>query len=308
MDVITSRHHPIVKEFRDLARERRTADAARRLAPARRSGGRRRRGREDRDLRSADRATKRPSSIDCVATARRSSRCPGTVLNALSPVNSPTGVVASARIPSVTSASVLAPAPALVLAAAGLQDPGNAGAIIRSAAAAGATGVVLDELSADPWGWKALRASMGSAFHLPVVRSRALAALIAEWRQAGVRIVATVPRGGVPMYDVDFTQADRGAARRRRRGPPRGSRGRGRHARQHSDARRGRIAERRGRRRGAVVRGRSARRTADEPVRRRTRRRSIRRPFRSPSGCGRDRSTRSSARTIWSRPAGRCAR
>jgi TrmH family RNA methyltransferase len=130
----------------------------------------------------------------------------GSVLNALSPVNSPTGVVASARIPAVASVSVLAPAPALVLAAAGLQDPGNAGAIIRSAAAAGATGVVLDELSADPWGWKALRASMGSAFHLPVVRSRAIGALIEEWRGSGVRIVATVPRGGVSMYDVDFTK------------------------------------------------------------------------------------------------------
>ena len=130
----------------------------------------------------------------------------GTVLNALSPVNSPTGVVATARIPAVTSASVLAPEPALILAAAGLQDPGNAGAIIRSAAAAGATGVVLDELSADPWGWKALRASMGSAFHVPVVRSRALAALIADWRRAGVRIAASVPRGGTSMYDVDFTQ------------------------------------------------------------------------------------------------------
>ena len=95
---------------------------------------------------------------------------------------------------------------ALVLAAAGLQDPGNAGAIIRSAAAAGATGVVLDELSADPWGWKALRASMGSAFHVPVVRSRAMAALIEEWRRHGLQIVATVPRGGVSMYDVDFSK------------------------------------------------------------------------------------------------------
>lgn len=128
----------------------------------------------------------------------------GTVLNALSPVNSPTGVVASARIPSIPAPSVLSPAPALVLAAAGLQDPGNAGAIIRSAAAAGATGVVLDQLSADPWGWKALRASMGSAFHVPVVRSRGLSDLIEEWRQAGVRIVATVPHGGDSMYDVDF--------------------------------------------------------------------------------------------------------
>ncbi len=129
----------------------------------------------------------------------------GSVLNAVSPVNSPTGVVASAQIPVVSSVSVLTPPPALVLAAAGLQDPGNAGAIIRAAAAAGATGVVLDELSADPWGWKALRASMGSVFHVPVVRSRALAALIEDWRGSGVRLVATLPRGGVSMYDVDFT-------------------------------------------------------------------------------------------------------
>lgn len=131
----------------------------------------------------------------------------GAVLNALSPVNSPTGVVASARIPSVVSSSVLTPSPALVLAAAGLQDPGNAGAIIRSAAAAGATGVVLDELSADPWGWKALRASMGSAFHLPVVRTRAIAGLFREWKKVGVRIIASVPREGRPMHDVDFTDA-----------------------------------------------------------------------------------------------------
>ena len=129
----------------------------------------------------------------------------GTVLNALSPVNSPTGVVASARRPSVAGSAIFDPAPALVLAATGLQDPGNAGAIIRSAAAAGATGVVLDESSADPWGWKALRASMGTAFHLPVLRSRAIRSLVKEWRDAGLRIVATVPRGGTPRYNVDFT-------------------------------------------------------------------------------------------------------
>src|SRR6478735_4245962 len=130
----------------------------------------------------------------------------GSVLNALSPVNSPTGVVASARIPTVSSAAVLKPSPALVLAAAGLQDPGNAGAIIRSAAAAGATGVVLDELSADPWGWKALRASMGAAFHVPVLRTRALSGLVADWRSNGIHIVAAVPRGGTPIYDADLSR------------------------------------------------------------------------------------------------------
>jgi TrmH family RNA methyltransferase len=202
--VITSRQHPIVKEFRGLARGAGPlmlldgwhllgeAAAARVVVekiaicgPPTAS-----------EQRIVDRLGRAGAQIVEVS---------GTVLNALSPVNSPTGVVATARIPSVTAASVLTPAPALVLAAAGLQDPSNAGAIIRSAAAAGASGVVLDELSADPWGWKALRASMGSAFHLPVVRSRALAGLIEDWRSASVRIVATIPRGGTSMYDVDFT-------------------------------------------------------------------------------------------------------
>jgi RNA methyltransferase, TrmH family len=204
MDVISSRQHPIVKEFRELARGAgplMLLDGWHLLAEAAAAGL------VVEKIAICGPPTAREQTV--VDRLRQSGafviEVTGSVLNALSPVNSPTGVVASARTPAVSSVSVLAPSPALVLAAAGLQDPGNAGAIIRSAAAAGATGVVLDELSADPWGWKALRASMGSVFHLPVVRSRALAALIEEWRASGVRIVATVPRGGVSMYDVDFT-------------------------------------------------------------------------------------------------------
>ncbi len=129
----------------------------------------------------------------------------GAVLHALSPVKAPTGVVASAKTPVVDVASILQPAPALVLAGVGIQDPGNTGALIRSAAAAGSTGVVVDDTTADPWGWKALRASMGSVFHLPVIRTRALAQSVAGWRAAGVSVVAAVPRDGTPMYEVDFT-------------------------------------------------------------------------------------------------------
>ena len=205
MDVISSRHHPIVKEFRELARGAgplMLLDGWHLLSEAA----------------SANLAVEKiavcgpPTAKEKVVVDRLRRHgalvveVSGSVLNALSPVTSPTGVVASARIPSVSSATVLSPAPALVLAAAGLQDPGNTGAIIRAAAAAGATGVVLDELSADPWGWKALRASMGSAFHVPVVRTRAFGALIKDWKASGVRIVATGPRDGVSMYDVDFTK------------------------------------------------------------------------------------------------------
>ena len=204
--MITSRQHPIVKEFRELARgggelmlldgwhllnEAATAKiAVEKIAicgpPS------------TAEQRVVDRLRRHGAQIVDVS---------GTVLNALSPVNSPTGVVASARRPSVTKTAILEPRPALVLAATGLQDPGNAGAIIRSAAAAGATGVVLDESSADPWGWKALRASMGSAFHVPVLRTRMLPNLIREWRAAGLRIVATVPRDGTLMHQLDFTPA-----------------------------------------------------------------------------------------------------
>jgi TrmH family RNA methyltransferase len=204
MLMITSRQHPIVKEFRELARgggdlmlldgwhllhEAAAAQiAVEKIAicgpPS------------TAEQRVVDRLRRHGAQIVDVS---------GTVLNALSPVNSPTGVVASARRPAIAKAAILEPAPALVLAATGLQDPGNAGAIIRSAAAAGATGVALDEASADPWGWKALRASMGSAFHVPVLRTRMLPNLIREWRGAGLRIVAAVPRDGTPMHQLDFT-------------------------------------------------------------------------------------------------------
>ena len=61
------------------------------------------------------------------------------------------------------------PAPAaLVVAAVDVQDPGNLGAIVRVAEAAGATGVVAAGGSANPFGWKALRGSMGSALRLPI--------------------------------------------------------------------------------------------------------------------------------------------
>lgn len=202
--MITSRQHSIVKEFRALARGTQPlmlldgwhllaeASAARitveKIAICGRATGR--------DKTVIERLGKAGAQVVDVSAS---------VLAALSPVKAPTGVVASARIPAFSPRELLAPSPALVLAAAGLQDPGNAGAIIRSAAAAGATGVVLDQMSADPWGWKALRASMGSAFHLPVVRDRDLPGLIAHWRGAGLKVMATVPRGGTSMDDADFT-------------------------------------------------------------------------------------------------------
>lgn len=84
-------------------------------------------------------------------------------------------------------------APLLVVMAA-VQDPGNVGAIVRSAEAFGATGVVTTRGSADPWSPKAVRASAGSALRLPLLRGMAIPVLLAQLRVAEVEIVATSSR------------------------------------------------------------------------------------------------------------------
>jgi TrmH family RNA methyltransferase len=92
----------------------------------------------------------------------------------------------------------------LVLLLAGLQDPGNVGAIIRTAAASGATGVAAIEGTANPFGWKALRGAMGGTFRIPVSTRGSLLDAIAAARDANVQIVAAVPRDGTPLPEVDF--------------------------------------------------------------------------------------------------------
>jgi TrmH family RNA methyltransferase len=127
------------------------------------------------------------------------------VLDAMSPVRSPGGIVALAARPRHTVADVLAhAAPALVVVAAEVQDPGNVGAIVRAAEAGGATGVIVSAGSADPFGWKALRGAMGSAFRLPVASGSPLGAAVEAARAAGLSIVAPAGPGHTSMEDVDL--------------------------------------------------------------------------------------------------------
>jgi TrmH family RNA methyltransferase len=126
------------------------------------------------------------------------------VLDAMSPVSSPSGLVAIARPPSAAVESVPRPAPALVAVLAGVQDPGNVGAVVRVLDAAGGTGVVACGTTADPFAWKALRGAMGSAFRIPVVRAGAAADAVARLKAEGLRIVATCARGGASPYDLDW--------------------------------------------------------------------------------------------------------
>ena len=112
----------------------------------------------------------------------------------------------------------------LVVIAVDVQDPGNVGAIVRVAEAGGASGVVCAGACADPFGWKALRGSMGSALRLPILVHRDSREAIDEARRHGCRIVATVAARRPAAVRGRSARADRRADRRRRaRASPRRS-------------------------------------------------------------------------------------
>lgn len=84
----------------------------------------------------------------------------------------------------------------LCVALWGVGDPGNVGTVIRSALAFGASSVALGPGSADPWSHKAVRASMGAIFSMPVAKVRSAAELPG-------RKIALAAREGAPLQRVD---------------------------------------------------------------------------------------------------------
>jgi TrmH family RNA methyltransferase len=128
------------------------------------------------------------------------------VLGALADATTPQGVVGVARRPRTDLASLTARATLLVVLDA-VADPGNAGTIIRTADAAGADGVVLTSGSVDPANGKAVRASAGSLFHLPVVDQVDVAQVVSACRSAGLQLVAAAPDGPISYDDLYQTGA-----------------------------------------------------------------------------------------------------
>jgi len=84
-----------------------------------------------------------------------------------------------------------------------VRDPGNLGTIIRTADAAGASGVILVGDTTDPFSLETVRATMGSIFAMPIVRASAEDFI--HWQKsAGVRVVATHLAGSVDYRTIDY--------------------------------------------------------------------------------------------------------
>jgi TrmH family RNA methyltransferase len=207
MERISSRQNPIVKRFRaltDPSAESLLLDGAHLLEEALASGV------------ALDVVAVTDAMADgpAGALARRAERegarmvsVSESVMAAMSPVRQPSGVIAIGRWPRATIEAALEQAPQMVLILSDVQDPGNVGAIIRAADACGATGIVVGEGTADPFGWKALRGSMGSVFHIPVATRQPLETAIRIVRDRGINLYAAVPRAGRPLPRCQLRRA-----------------------------------------------------------------------------------------------------
>jgi len=108
----------------------------------------------------------------------------------------PAGIAAEISMPSVQRRGD-------VVFLEGVQDPGNVGTIMRSAAAFGLACVVLDRGCADAWSPKTLRAGMGAQFALEV---KTVVSLENELERFAGRILCAVPKGGVALRGADFAR------------------------------------------------------------------------------------------------------
>ena len=132
------------------------------------------------------------------------------VMDKLSDTKTPQGVLAVIRMPE-QSLQKLRPgtasdnnAPVIILDR--IQDPGNLGTIIRTADAVGALGVILLEGCVDAYSPKAVRASMGSLFHLPVVQGIFPEEVLTWCYRYGYEPAATAMQGAANLYKADISK------------------------------------------------------------------------------------------------------
>jgi len=122
----------------------------------------------------------------------------------VSGTETPQGVAALVQPPHWGMPDLLA-APALAVALAGVQDPGNVGTIVRAAEAFGASGLFACFGSAHPFGAKAVRASAGSVFRLPTLAGSPPADVQSELRGRNIRQFAAVVSDAPSPLETDLT-------------------------------------------------------------------------------------------------------
>lgn len=150
---------------------------------------------------TATAAARNPELVDAAAAAGAVvTTVTDRAAESLSDTVTPQGLVAVCSLVDVPVAEALAGTPRLVAVLAGVADPGNAGTVVRVADAAGADAVLLAGDTVDPHNGKAVRASTGSVFHLPLARDRDAAAVLDACRAAGLTLLVADGHGELDLH------------------------------------------------------------------------------------------------------------
>lgn len=128
---------------------------------------------------------------------------PGELFMQMAETDSPQGVLAVVRMPETEFGSIYKPGfRGLILDS--IQDPGNAGTMIRSAHALGFDTVVATEGTVDLFNGKVLRSTMGSIFYIPVLENIKTEDIFAFCRENSIRVISSRLENAKPCYSVDL--------------------------------------------------------------------------------------------------------
>ncbi|MBM7866209.1 RNA methyltransferase [Heliobacterium gestii] len=137
------------------------------------------------------------AGVDCLEVDERA-------LATITETEQSQGIVAAASLtPADWEALLDVPAPFLLIVD-GVQDPGNLGTIVRTAEAAGVTGVLLTPGVVDPYSPKVIRATMGALFRLPVATAPSAEGLASAMREREIALAVADARDGVPYYEAPW--------------------------------------------------------------------------------------------------------
>ncbi|MCL1997401.1 MAG: RNA methyltransferase [Turicibacter sp.] len=123
----------------------------------------------------------------------------------LSSTKTPQEVIAVCRKPSPKIEDIFKSDSPFLLVGENLNDPGNIGTIIRTAAAADATGVVLSKGSCSIYNPKSIRATAGTIFHIPIIENVILDDFFALCKNRKITLIASTPHANLLPYHLNLT-------------------------------------------------------------------------------------------------------
>lgn len=127
------------------------------------------------------------------------------IMNELSDTETPQGILAVVHRVDVNLDEIISSSPSLLVLVDGVQDPGNLGTIIRTAAGGGVEGVILLPGTVDLYNPKTLRSTMGNIFKIPIVVARDREEVLRKLSDAGLKLIVGDPSAKKAVFEVGLT-------------------------------------------------------------------------------------------------------